>query len=135
MSAKPPRTFYKILLSSVILASALLTGSLGYLAYKANQDEPKVVATTTTQSHTTSYLDIAQPIAGVADSTQPGATKPASPAPQSSNNEDCYPLSNAGNCYEAGQYCRHSDEGDTGVAGNGEDIICEDNNGLRWEPN
>jgi hypothetical protein len=27
-----------------------------------------------------------------------------------------------------------SDAGMSGIAGNGEAIICEDNNGLRWEP-
>jgi hypothetical protein len=35
---------------------------------------------------------------------------------------------------EPGEYCRDSDQGVTGVAGDGESIICEDNDGLRWEP-
>jgi hypothetical protein len=30
--------------------------------------------------------------------------------------------------------CPHADAGMSGIAGNGEAIICEDNNGLRWEP-
>jgi len=47
----------------------------------------------------------------------------------------CHPVSNEGTCYRAGEYCRESDAGTTGVAGNGESIICEDNDGLRWEPN
>ena len=46
----------------------------------------------------------------------------------------CYPLTNGGNCYEPGEYCRDSDHGASGVAGDGEHIICEDNNGWRWEP-
>ena len=46
----------------------------------------------------------------------------------------CYPLTNRGNCYEPGEYCRNSDHGARGVAGNGETITCEDNNGWRWEP-
>jgi hypothetical protein len=45
----------------------------------------------------------------------------------------CYPLTNGGNCYESGEFCRDSDHGVTGIAGNGEKIICEDNNGWRWE--
>lgn len=53
------------------------------------------------------------------------------PSPSSS----CYPLTDGGNCYEPGEYCRTSDEGTTGIAGDGESITCEDNNGLRWEPN
>jgi hypothetical protein len=46
----------------------------------------------------------------------------------------CYPLSNEGTCYEPGEYCRSSDAGMTGQAGNGETIVCTENNGLRWEP-
>lgn len=46
----------------------------------------------------------------------------------------CYPLTNGGNCYEPGEFCRSTDHGVTGVAGNGEAIECEDNNGWRWEP-
>jgi hypothetical protein len=47
----------------------------------------------------------------------------------------CYPKTSSGNCYEAGEYCSNADHGMTGVAGNGEPIICENNNGWRWEPN
>jgi len=46
----------------------------------------------------------------------------------------CYPLSNSGTCYEPGEFCRTTDHGRTGVAGNGEAIVCEYNNGWRWEP-
>jgi hypothetical protein len=46
----------------------------------------------------------------------------------------CYPLSDEGTCYEPGEYCRDSDHGASGVAGDGEKIICEDNDGWRWEP-
>jgi hypothetical protein len=46
----------------------------------------------------------------------------------------CSPKSSSGNCYEAGEYCSSADHGMTGVAGDGESIICEDNNGWRWEP-
>jgi hypothetical protein len=46
----------------------------------------------------------------------------------------CYPLSNSGTCYEPGEFCRTADHGRTGVAGNGEAIVCEYNNGWRWEP-
>jgi hypothetical protein len=58
------------------------------------------------------------------------SSAPAPPPPPPS----CRPLSNSGTCYEPGEFCRQSDQGVTGVAGNGEKIICEDNNGLRWEP-
>ena len=44
----------------------------------------------------------------------------------------CYPLSDEGTRYEPGEYCRDSDQGTTSMAGNGESIICENNDGLRW---
>jgi hypothetical protein len=46
----------------------------------------------------------------------------------------CHPLTNSGNCYEPGEYCRDDDHGASGVAGDGEAITCEDNDGWRWEP-
>jgi hypothetical protein len=46
----------------------------------------------------------------------------------------CSPHTNKGNCYEPGEFCRKSDHGASGVAGDGESIVCEDNDGWRWEP-
>ena len=46
----------------------------------------------------------------------------------------CYPLTNSGGCYEPGEFCRTSDHGASGVAGDGEKVTCRDNNGWRWEP-
>ena len=57
------------------------------------------------------------------------AAPPASAAPAS-----CHPLTNAGNCYEPGEYCRDADHDASGVAGDGKAITCEDNDGWRWEP-
>ena len=65
--------------------------------------------------------------AAPAPTTPPVAPAPATPA-------GCHPLTNAGNCYEPGEYCRNADHGTSGVAGDGEAITCEDNNGWRWEP-
>lgn len=44
------------------------------------------------------------------------------------------PRASSGNCYEPGEFCPLADAGMTGVAGDGKAIICENNNGLRWEP-
>lgn len=57
------------------------------------------------------------------------APSSAAPAPQG-----CHPRASSGNCYEPGEFCPHADAGMTGVAGDGKTIICENNNGLRWEP-
>jgi hypothetical protein len=46
----------------------------------------------------------------------------------------CHPLTSGGNCYEPGEFCPKADHGETGVAGDGKTIICEDNDGWRWEP-
>ena len=62
--------------------------------------------------------------------TVPTTPVPTPPVPTAS----CYPLSNEGTCYEPGEYCRTIDEGATGLAGDGETITCEYNNGWRWEP-
>ena len=56
---------------------------------------------------------------------------PPAPAPTPAG---CYPTAASGNCYEPGEFCSSADAGMSGVAGDGERIICEDNNGLRWEP-
>lgn len=69
------------------------------------------------------------PAQPTATASPPAPSSPPSPAALS-----CYPLSNEGTCYEPGEYCRTSDAGMTGIAGDGEKIICENNNGLRWEP-
>ena len=62
-----------------------------------------------------------------APATTPASTAATTPA-------GCTPLSNEGTCYEPGEYCRNVDHGASGVAGDGEAITCEDNDGWRWEP-
>ncbi len=64
----------------------------------------------------------------------PVSTPSVAPAPAPSTSS-CYPLSDEGTCYEPGEYCRDSDQGTSGVAGDGKSITCEDNDGWRWEPN
>ena len=71
----------------------------------------------------------APPPAPPAPPALPATTPPAAPAPAS-----CYPTTSSGHCYEPGEYCRKSDHGASGVAGDGKKIICEDNDGWRWEP-
>jgi hypothetical protein len=61
----------------------------------------------------------------------PPPTPTPTPAPTPTG---CYPTTNSGNCYEPGEYCRNADQGMSGVAGDGEAITCEYNNGWRWEP-
>jgi hypothetical protein len=73
------------------------------------------------------------PAPAVPAQTTPAAAPPP-PPPASAAPVSCQPLTNGGNCYEPGEFCRASDHGVSGVAGNGEAITCEDNDGWRWEP-
>ena len=64
----------------------------------------------------------------------PSPTPSATQAPPPPIAASCYPLSNEGTCYEPGEFCREGDHGVSGVAGDGQKIICQYNNGWRWEP-
>ncbi len=55
----------------------------------------------------------------------------ATPTPKPTS---CYPKTSSGNCYEPGEYCSNADHGMSGVAGDGEAIVCENKDGWRWEP-
>ena len=63
---------------------------------------------------------------------------PSSPAPAAVTSRPtergCYPLSDEGTCYEPGENCRAADQGVAGIAGDGQTIVCMDDNGLRWMP-
>jgi cardiolipin synthase len=62
------------------------------------------------------------------------STWTATPAPSTppSKPASCHPLSDGGNCYDPGEYCRDDDHGAHGVAGDGKSITCEDDDGWRW---
>jgi len=64
----------------------------------------------------------------------PQRTTPATqPVHTTALAQSCYPLTNGGNCYQPGEYCRASDHGASGIDANGDAIKCEDDNGWRWE--
>jgi phosphatidylserine/phosphatidylglycerophosphate/cardiolipin synthase-like enzyme len=63
--------------------------------------------------------------------TAPNTAPNPQPAPTKAA---CHPLSSSGNCYEPGEDCSDADHGLSGVAGDGEAIVCEDDHGWRWEP-
>jgi hypothetical protein len=72
--------------------------------------------------------------ATAAAAAPPPPPRPATTAPPPPPKVGCHPLSNSGTCYEPGEFCRKSDHGASGVAGDGKSIICENNDGWRWEP-
>jgi hypothetical protein len=74
-------------------------------------------------------------IIGVAAGAMLSAVAFAAPAmPDPGDDQECYPQTNAGHCYEPGEMCRQRDHGASGVTGGGESIKCENNDGWRWEP-
>jgi phosphatidylserine/phosphatidylglycerophosphate/cardiolipin synthase-like enzyme len=81
--------------------------------------------------------DFVQATAWSAPVTAPTPTPVPAPVPAPTPTPapvSCTPLSSTGNCYEPGEYCSDADHGLIGVAGDGESIVCEYNNGWRWEP-
>jgi hypothetical protein len=61
------------------------------------------------------------------------APQPPQPVQTTAQSQGCYPLTNSGNCYKPGEFCRTSDHNETGIDAEGDQIKCEDNNGWRWE--
>jgi hypothetical protein len=66
-----------------------------------------------------------------------GSSAPA-PAPTSAapaGGGGCHPTTSSGNCYEPGEFCPTADAGMTGVARDGETIVCKLVSGrYHWEP-
>jgi hypothetical protein len=64
----------------------------------------------------------------------PSSAQPSPSAPTHVPPAGCYPKTSSGNCYEPGEFCSKAEHGETGVAGDGKTITCEDVNGYwRWE--
>ena len=102
---------------------------------------PAAVPTTAAPPTTAPARPAAPPPAPVRGTPPPApAPKSSAPAPKppppppSPAPAGCHPLTDGGKCYEPGEFCRDSDHGVTGLAGDGKVIKCEDNDGWRWEP-
>ena len=100
---------------------------------KTHPTVKKTQPATTQPAESTSQAPSQAPAPSARAVTTPAAA-PSPPAPPASKAPSCHPLTNGGNCYEPGEYCRNSDHGVSGVAGDGKAITCEDNDGWRWEP-
>ena len=101
----------------------------------APKPKPAVVSTTQTPKPAISTPSPTHSVAPAAvGSTSPSPSTSPTPTLTPTLALTHYPLTNSGHCYEPGEYCRKSDHGASGVAGDGKKIICEDNDGWRWEP-
>ena len=91
----------------------------------------------TTSSNDTGGTGATTTVVTVAPTTAPVTAPPVTTVPLTAapaTATSCHPLTNSGGCYRPGEFCRASDHGAVGVAGNGEQITCKDNDGWRWEP-
>lgn len=105
------------------------TASVTSAAVEITTAQPTVTKTQSPKTPTAVATSQAPAASTPAQTTPAAVAPPPSTAPAS-----CYPLTNGGNCYEPGEFCRNSDHGVSGVAGDGENITCENNDGWRWEP-
>jgi hypothetical protein len=111
--------------SATVASTPTPTPTTGIASIQATPTDTPTPYPTPTQQPT--------PIPTIAPTPTPQPTQAlAQPTPTPAPH--CYPLTNGGNCYEPGEYCRKSDHGASGIAGDGEPITCEDNDGWRWEP-
>jgi hypothetical protein len=122
--------------SPIASASALASAVASPTATATSTPTPSVVATKAKarpKPHKTAAPPT--PIRTRSKKAAPPPPPPTTaPAAAPSTPTGCYPRTNGGNCYQPGEYCRNSDHGMSGVAGDGERITCEDNDGWRWEP-
>ena len=92
-------------------------------------------STTTTTTTTTTTVPPPPPTT-VPTTPPPTAPPPTAPPPTTAPAAPagCSPIDDEGGCYEPGEYCRDATHGVSGTAGDGEPIVCETNDGWRWEP-
>jgi hypothetical protein len=119
-------------------ATSAAFSPLGSAAAIVASTKPTATKTQPTRTATATAAAPTQPASAPAAVPKPAPPAPArttrAAAPPPSTNASCYPLSNGGNCYEPGEFCRTADHGKSGVAGDGKPITCENNYGWRWEP-
>jgi hypothetical protein len=118
----------------IIAAAPLSAGNCTQIGYVT--DNPGYDPNATVAAPLTHVATQAGPAGRAVAQSTPVQTKPtAAPVTAASSAPaGCYPLTDGGNCYQPGEHCRDDDHDVSDVAGNGKAIICEDNDGWRWEP-
>ncbi|SRR6266567_3909944 len=120
--------------SSTIASASALSSAVASPTVAATSASTSAAATTPVKAKPRRTAAPATPAPTTSKAIAPQPPPTTAPTAAPSTPSGCYPLTNGGNCYEPGEYCRKSDHGASGVAGDGERIVCEDNNGWRWEP-
>jgi hypothetical protein len=128
-----------ILIPGVVLivtgcASAAPVPSVTHAASHAVSSRP-VPSATHPVTHAASHAVSSSPVTVVPVSSSPvTAPEPSRVPVAASPAVSCYPLTGSGHCYQPGEYCRTTDHGMSGIAEDGQDITCENDDGWRWEP-
>jgi hypothetical protein len=120
--------------TSPIASSSALASAVASATVAATSTTPAPAAATKVKAKPRRTAAPAAPAPTKTKAVVPPPPPTTAPAAVPSTPSGCYPLTNSGKCYEPGEYCRNSDHGASGVAGDGERIVCEDNDGWRWEP-
>jgi hypothetical protein len=120
------------LLGQVGVLIVLGLGGLGLAACSSGSSAAKATTTTSAVATTTAATSTTTTVPPTTTTTT--APPPTTAPPTTAAPVGCHPLSDEGGCYRAGEYCRDATRGVSGVATNGEAIVCETNDGLRWEP-
>jgi len=118
---------------TLFVSIARLCGDVSNSATTTTSTSTTSTTTTTTTPPPPPTTTPPRPPSPITTTTRAPAPPPP-PPPTTVAPAGCYPLSNENTCYEPGEYCRDDNHGQTGRAGDGETITCEDNNGWRWEP-
>jgi hypothetical protein len=126
------------------IAAALGAGSNGSGKRPASASSPPAAvsasasttaaAAVSASASTTATAPVSANAAAAAGGTHSSAPVPAANPQPATGPGGCHPFSDERTCYEPGEFCRTSDHGVTGLAGDGETITCKNNDGWRWEP-
>ncbi|MFJ6480467.1 hypothetical protein ACIQK6_10090 [Streptomyces sp. NPDC091682] len=130
--------------SATVTASASASASPSVAQTSPSPSASATPSADPTTAAPTTAAPVAEPTTQ-APAPAPTKAAPAPPAPTRARTQapapeptkastDCYPRSNAGNCYKAGQICRKADVGTSGRDAGGRTIHCrkDDSVGQRW---
>src|SRR5215469_9128664 len=126
-------------LATLIVLGIIASATSSPPSTPVSHHNPVPLATSSSPAATSPATVASSPAAAVTTpaqqptTTQPVTTQPA-PAPPPAPT-GCYPKTPSGNCYEPGEYCPTADAGMTGLAGDGETIVCTLESGrYHWHP-
>ncbi|MBL7547385.1 PASTA domain-containing protein [Frankia sp. AgB1.9] len=121
-----------------VIPDSVSSSAAPNLAAIPTTQAPIVASHTPVAAPTTRHVNPPQATYNPPPANDPQTARAPDPAPAPVTQDPvlagCHPTTSKGNCYKAGQLCPAAYHEQSGIAGNGEPIVCQDNNGWRWEP-